>query len=124
MIYSYHCFSCGKTHDVWQGMKDRHEYVCHECGQRCARVYQKPQVRKNGGFYSVTLGEWVDSHDDFETKLRRVRYVTGEYERLGDNGKPKDEWIEQRVKKETAHEKMMKKEQMKADMVYHNAQKG
>ena len=123
MIYSYKCYHCQTIHDVFQGMRDKHEYICHTCGERCVRVYQKPQVRKNEGFYSYTLGEWVGSHDDFESKLRRVRYVTGEYDRLGANDKPADEWIEQRVKKEEKKKQGIKDLQERVDMVYHDAQK-
>ena len=124
MIYSYRCYKCDTVHDVWQKMNEKHEYICHDCGDKCVRVFQKPQVRKNEGFFSATLGEWVDSHNDFETKLRGVRYITGEAERLGDWSKPKDEWVEKRYKKEIKKKDLIKKEQEKADMVYHNAQKG
>ena len=124
MIYSYQCYTCDTTHDIWQKMKDKHEYVCHDCGEKCVRVFQKPQVRKNAGFYSSTLGEWVGSQTDFETKLRKVRYITGESKFLNDTSKPKDEWIETRIKKEEKQKENIKKEQLKADMVYHNAQKG
>jgi hypothetical protein len=105
-------------------MRDTHEYDCEVCGQKCVRVYQKPQVRRNQGFYSWTVGEWVDSHDDFEYKLKKVRYVSGEYDRLGANDKPKDEWVEQRVKKEEKHKQVMKETQAQVDMVSHNARKG
>ena len=124
MIYSYRCHKCNTLHDVFQSMRDIHVYTCHICGEKCVRVYQKPHVRKNQGFWSWTLGEWVDSHDDFENKLQRVRYVTGEGDRLGDTKKPKDEWVEQRLKKETKQKEMIKQEQAKAEMVYHDAQKG
>jgi len=123
MIYSYHCHHCHKVIDVWQTMKEKHEYTC-ECGNKCVRVFQKPIVKYNAGFYSATLGEWVHSHKDFENKLRKVRYVTGEAERLNDTSTPKDEWVDMRLKKEQKHKELMKEEQVKADMVYHHAQKG
>lgn len=124
MIYSYQCYNCDTIHDVWQAMRDKHEYHCHDCGDKCVRVFQKPQVRKNEGFYSATLGEWVSSQTDFENKLRRVRFVTGEAERLNDNSTPKEEWVETRIKKEAKQKEYIKREQLKADMVYHNAEKG
>ena len=53
-----------------------------------------PSVKKNEGFYSHSLGRWVDSHTDFENGLNQVRYETDQSKWLGDNAKPKDEWVE------------------------------
>lgn len=123
MIYTYRCHKCDVMHDVLQGMNDKHEYTC-DCGEKCVRVYQKSQVKRNAGFYSWTLGEWVGSQTDFEDKLRRVRYVTGEGERLNDNNKPKDEWIESRLKKEQKKKVMLKEAQEHTDRLSYDAQKG
>lgn len=98
MIYQYDCDSCGNRYNVFQQMNDEHVYTCPDCHKPCRRVYSFGAVKKNEGFFSWTLGEYVGSHSEFEEKLQRTRYVTGMSEKLNDNRTPKDEWVETRHK--------------------------
>lgn len=111
MLYSYRCENCAVDYDVVQKASEEHTLVCPECRGQCRRIYTVPSVKKNEGFYSHSLGRWVDSHSDFEEGLNKVRYETDQAKWLGDNAKPKDEWAEN---KETALE--ARKQRIKDDL--------
>ena len=92
MMYSYRCENCAVDYEVVQKVDEPHELSCPECEGQCRRVFTVPAVKKNEGFYSHSLGRWVDSHTDFEEGLNKVRYETDQGKWLGDNQNPKDEW--------------------------------
>jgi len=100
MIYQYRCANCAVVYDIVQRADDKHEFVCPVCQTGCSRIWNIFSHKKNEGFFSDTLGRWVDSHNDFERGLRKARYMTQMdwYEKLGDNSKPEDEWVEKKAK--------------------------
>ena len=99
MLYKYRCDNCAVDYEIVQKINDEHKLSCPECEGQCRRVFTVPAVKKNEGFFSHSLGRWVDSHTDFEEGLNKVRYETDQGKWLGDNATPKDEWAET---KETA----------------------
>jgi putative FmdB family regulatory protein len=94
MLYSYRCENCALDYDVAQKIDEPHELICPECEGQCRRVFTMPAVKKNEGFFSHSLGRWVDSHTDFEEGLNKVRYENDMAKWVGDNRNPKDEWVE------------------------------
>ena len=106
MIYQYWCKNCAVFYDILQGADDEHKYVCPECLQECGRVWTAFEYKKNEPFFSYTLpsgaddhpGRWVSGHTEFEQELQKTRYLTDCCKGVGDNSKPKDEWVELREK--------------------------
>jgi predicted nucleic acid-binding Zn ribbon protein len=82
MIYQFQCPCCFEHYEDIQGANDTHAYICPVCDVNCRRVYSMPQVKKNSGFYSVTLGKEVTSHSDFENQLQKTRIESWGPERL------------------------------------------
>jgi predicted nucleic acid-binding Zn ribbon protein len=123
MIYSFHCPNCAVVYDIVQRADDVHAHICPTCLANCGRIWSQFQHKKNEGFYSATLGREVDSHADFEKGLRKARYMTQMdwYEKLGDNSKPEDEWVEKKAKN---LEQEQKESQQKIDLMReYNAKK-
>ena len=122
MIYQYQCINCAVVYDIVQGADENHEYVCPVCLQRCRRLWNVFQHKKNEPFFSYTLnsgtrdhpGKWVSGHSEFEEELRKTRYMAHWDERLGDNSTPKDEWVEART---LALEKERRESQQKIDLM-------
>jgi predicted nucleic acid-binding Zn ribbon protein len=116
MLYQYRCYNCAVVYDILQGANYKHEYVCPVCEAKCTRLWNTFLHKKNEGFYSDTLGRWVDSHTDFERGLREARYMTQMdwAEKLGDNSKPEDQWVEQKAQN-LEHERQ--ESQQKIDMM-------
>jgi len=99
MTYVYRCKVCGETIEVQQGINDEHKY--EHCGQECARVFELKEVKKNKGFFSDMLGCYVKSQADYDEKYERFRYANDLNKYIGNNATPKDEWIEEKVKRES-----------------------
>ncbi|MGQ9610039.1 MAG: FmdB family zinc ribbon protein [bacterium] len=99
-LYVFTCGICGKTYEIMQKVDEAHEYICTICGSKCKRIFTPLQMKLNKGFFSVTLGKEVKSQTDFENKLEELRYMNDLNEYLGNNKKPKDEWIENRSLRE------------------------
>ena len=99
MIYKYHCNECALDYDILQGAHDTHEYQCPQCQNMCRRVFTMPSIKKNEGFYSHQLGQWVNSQTEFEEEIAKTNYLTNMNKFVGEHKKPRDEWVEQ---KETA----------------------
>jgi hypothetical protein len=69
-----------------------------------------PSVKYNRGFYSDMLGKWVNSHTDYDDKLRELDYVTELPDRMKDDNSPKDEWIEKKYIQTEAKKQKAKEE--------------
>lgn len=59
---------------------------------------ERPQVKTNRGFFSVVLGEEVGSQTDYNNRLEKWWYKTGQNKDLGNNKTPKDQWLEEKYK--------------------------
>jgi len=104
-IYQYKCSKCNKIFEIIQSTKEQHDYVCPDCDDLCARMFTTPQIKKNEGFHSQMLGIDVKSQTDFREKEEKMRYLNDMNQYLGNNYTPKDEWIEEKIKKQEQKEK-------------------
>jgi len=110
MIYRYKCDTCQTVYDIYQGIREKHEFECPTCKRLCKREWHAPQISvSNGGFYSATVGEYVKDYKDFDRKLDRTRYMTRMAKHLrrqnGYNRSPEQEWVDTRESKEAASRK-------------------
>jgi predicted nucleic acid-binding Zn ribbon protein len=110
MLYRFECVNCKEVYDDIQGINDIHIFTCPVCLGQCRRIFTVPLVKKNEGFYSDTLGRWVDSHTDFEEGLQQTRYETDQSKWLDDNKTPKDEWVERKTRNLEERRKRVKNE--------------
>lgn len=100
MIYTFKCPKCNKRYEPVQSVSDEHRYICSKCNVECQRVFESPIVKRNEGFYSQQLGKYVNSHTQLCEEFDRLRYIHDLCDNLGDNRTPKDEWREQKAKKD------------------------
>jgi len=124
MIYKYICSKCGQQYEIFQSMHDKHEYICPQCEEFCSRVFDVPSVKPNKGFFSLQLGRYVNSHTEFEEGLDRVRFLHDLQDNLGDNRTPKDEWIEEKIKKDKKNESLLKRQLEEMDKLYDKTLEG
>lgn len=116
MIYQYICDDCKEIYNIIQKADDEHEHVCPKCKIKCRRIFTVPSVKKNEGFYSDMLGKWVSSQTEFDEEYAKTNYITDMNTFVGEHGKPKDEWVEQKEtelqeRKKTAAEELAENEE-------------
>lgn len=99
MIYRFQCPECQMIYDIYQKMKDKHDFTCPQCEKSCKRVFTLAHIKKNEGFYSHTLGEYVNSHTDFCNKLNACRIENDNDKYVDSDFADKDKYIEKREKK-------------------------
>ena len=94
--YIFKCPDCGKIIEEYQKIDDTHAAVCSNCNTDAKRVFTPPQTKLNAGFQSMTLGKNVKSQTDYKNEHERWMYMNNLDGDLGNNRKPKDQWIEEK----------------------------
>ena len=92
-IYLFECPNCGKKYTREMKIDEPHVFECL-CGEVCNRDYtsESVQVKKNEGFFSVSLGKEVRSQTEFERGLEEMRFKKDIAGELGDTARPDTQW--------------------------------
>lgn len=96
-LYDYHCHECGKDHEIFRIIADRHDPgPCPDCGSMLEKVDRPQRAYKPfNPYFDEGLGEFITGRDHRRRVMRTLGADFKDHMSAGDISARKD-WANER----------------------------